>query len=139
MSPVYVMFLYKISFMFMSQTIIKFCHIIMYIYIYMYIYMYICIYMYIYMYMYVYICYTCYTCIYIYVYIHIYMSQFFPECTIGTCEYTRIPTCRAFPIVHTEKNCPISGSAPDTILCSPFWRLCDNFNSPKIKLISQNG
>ena len=31
----------------------------------------------------------------------------------------------------------LSGLALDRILCSPFWRLCDNFKSPKKKSISQ--
>ena len=30
-----------------------------------------------------------------------------------------------------------SGLAVDIILCSPFWRLCGNLKSPKIKSISQ--
>ena len=31
----------------------------------------------------------------------------------------------------------VTGLALDIILSSPFWRLCDNFKSPKIKSISQ--
>ena len=30
-----------------------------------------------------------------------------------------------------------AGLALDTVLCSPFWRLCDDFKSPRIKSISQ--
>ena len=57
--------------------------------------------------------------IYTYIYIHVYIYIFVCVCV---CIYM---------------NIYISGLALDIILCSPFWLLCDNFKSPKIKPISQ--
>ena len=37
----------------------------------------------------------------------------------------------------TPERGRVAGLALDTVLCSPFWRLCDDFKSPRIKSISQ--
>ena len=57
---------------------------------------------------------------YIFIYMYIYM-----------CIYMYVYMC-----IYICIYMYISGLALDITLCSPFWRLCDNFKSPKVKSIS---